>query len=162
MEQKTKIIILGLAVLLIVSLIVSFQSYGGKQILERQKDDLQKENAALTKKIEEGRQDARGLEEKVSVLTNDLDRASKLKEEIQSKLEIVSKEKQELMAQLKSAGTRKTESAIAAAAPAQTGLPVNEEKYWGNILQAKKDLEMQVEATQLSLYQRYILHLLPS
>lgn len=97
MEKKIKLIIIGLIGILVISLFINLSTYNAKQVLERQNNDLKKENASLIQKIEAIFQDNRRLEDRISALNADLNRLSQEKEDLQKKLDLVSRERQELM-----------------------------------------------------------------
>lgn len=141
MEKKTKFIIMGLAGILLISILINLQTIGSKQTLERQIYKLDNENTALRKQNDEIAQEKRRLESMVSALNQDLERTSKDKEEIQKKYELVDQAREKLVEQLKSLKARRMEVAeTPALAQTQT-----ESVYWAGILQAKTDLQMQLE-----------------
>ena len=141
MEKKTKFIIMGLAGILLISILINLQTIGSKQALERQIYKLDNENVSLRKQNDEIAQEKRRLENMVGALNQDLERVSKDKEEIQKKYELVDQAREKLVEQLKSLKAKRMEVAETPALP-QTQ---TEGAYWAGILQAKTELQMQLE-----------------
>ncbi|MCX5712812.1 MAG: hypothetical protein NTY47_07140, partial [Candidatus Omnitrophica bacterium] len=142
MEQKTKIIILGLAAILIVSLFVTLQTFSSKQSVEKERDQLKKDNIALSRKVDDAIGEARRMEEKLGSFNSDLSRVNQEKEELEKKFQIVNKERQDLAEQLGAARSQR-QSIQAAAAISST--PASEDAYWASLVKAKTDLEFQLE-----------------
>jgi len=137
MDKRIKLVIVGLIGILIISLFLSLQLSGSRQTAVRERDDLKRENLALTQKIDASFKDSRRLEDKINSLNLDLNRVAKEKDEMQKKFDIVNKERQELIDKLKE--KKPAPEVVVQAAP------VTEDAYWAGILRAKTDLELQLE-----------------
>jgi len=75
MEQKAKIIIVGLIGITVACAFLLIQSLGDKQQLARERDELKSENTSLTSKIDKLTGDLRGYQSKISSLTEELQKA---------------------------------------------------------------------------------------
>ena len=146
MEQKIKFILIGITAALAISLFINLQTYTAKKNLQRERDDLKAENITLNKKIEEDVKYGQGLLEKINSLNSDLEKIFKEKEEIQGRkeqfqkqYEELSKEKEDFFAKNKDRLLRPEEGAR------ESPLPNTGDTYWTGILQAKSDLELQME-----------------
>ncbi len=142
MEQKTKIIILGLVAILIVSLFVTLQTFSSKQTVEKERDQLRKENMALSRKADEAMGETRRLADKLNSFNTDLSRVNQEKEELEKKFQIINKERQDLADQLTAA---KSQRQIMQASSAISSMPASEDAYWASLVKAKTDLEFQLE-----------------
>jgi len=148
MERKVKIIIIVLIAILGISLFLNLSIYSAKQTVERDRNRLDNENAALRKDVNDKTQNIRRLEEKVVALNQDLDKADKAREEIQKNYELVNNAKAKLIEQIEFFKARmKTEKPQA---PQQGMLPA-EDAYWAGVLKAKTDLEFQLESIRSEL-----------
>ncbi|MCG2714141.1 MAG: hypothetical protein L6308_04805 [Candidatus Omnitrophica bacterium] len=148
MEQKIKFIIIGLIGFSVVCLFLFLQATGSQQLLVRERNDLKSENTTLTNKINQ-------LENKINQLENDLnsnkEKIDSLKVErnkavedlggLQRKFELASKARDELIEKLKSRSQSQREQPVAVQ---QEIVLQNTDAYWGAILKAKTDLEMQL------------------
>lgn len=144
MENKVKFILIGLVGVVVISLFASLQLYASKNLLEKEKKDLEKENAALAQQIEESRKYRKDFEEKINSLNLNLRKITKEKDELQKRFELVTKEREELVERLKSRREPmviKESSPASAAAPS---VPITQDTYWADLLRAKTDLELQV------------------
>lgn len=139
MEQKAKFIIMGLIGIFLISIFISIRIYGAKKVVERERDEVKKENVSLGKKLEVSLQEKKRLEDRVATLGKDIERIGKEKEEVQKKFDWLEKEREKLVEELKSL---KVKPALPQAGQA---LPQSAEAYWGGILKAKTDLELQIE-----------------
>jgi len=152
MEQKLKIVIIGLIGLLLVSLFLIFQTYNAKQMLENERVVLKRENVSLETKAQEGLQENRRLQEMMSALNSDLDKVAKEREEIQGRFELVSRERTELAERLKQAEAKIVKQAAAPALAEQAQQPlVVADAYWAKILKDKNDLGLQLEKVREEL-----------
>lgn len=104
MQDKKKLVIIGLAVILTISIFVDFKIYTEKKAIQRERDGLKLENETLFKKIAEAIKEKKQLQEKISALNSDLEKVaqekeelSKEKDEIQQKYESAAKERDELI-----------------------------------------------------------------
>jgi len=92
---------MGLAVMLAVSIFSGLQTYSSKKAMELERNSLRNENEALAGKVEEIAKERRQLQEKVSALGNDLDKASGEKQDIQKRYELIIKERDGLVEKVK-------------------------------------------------------------
>ncbi len=152
MPQKIKFIIIGLAVILIISLFINLQVMVSKQAVERDRDVLQNEKAGLLAKIDSTLKDNKRLEDKINLtnkdiekLTRDLDRAARDKSDVQRRYDNLSKEKDALVEQLKShpVVAEQREAKEEVVRPVYT-TATTEDTYWAGILKAKADLELKL------------------
>lgn len=148
MEQKTKLIIVGLIGIFIISLLFNLQTYSSKQALERDRDSLKKENTSFVTKIEEINIESQQLKNKADALKRDFENVSQQKEEVQAKYNLLVKERDELIEKLK---TRPGEEAREVSPPTAVPTAVSEDTYWAGILKAKTDLGLQLESIRSEL-----------
>jgi predicted nuclease with TOPRIM domain len=151
-EKKIKFIIIGLIGLLVISLVINFQTNVSKESVVRERNELKKEALSLSEEIERSRQEKRSLEQQLNSLKADLDRAIQAKGELEKKFDLVSRERLELIEKMKSqkkaAEAREEQRAPASAVAAP---PAAEDSYWAGILKAKTDLEFQLESLRNDL-----------
>jgi len=141
-EQKIKFIIIGLAGILVISLLMAFMLYNAKEEITRERDMIKKENLSLNKKVEEVMNNNRQLQEQLKTAGDTLARVAQEKDEVQKKLDFLDKEKNDLNNKLQFVSNRMKEQSR----EQQTREPVagGEDAYWAGILKAKSDLEMQL------------------
>jgi len=137
MDQKIKFIIIGLAAVLLISLLFNIQTISSKQAVIRERDNLIKENSQLVKKVEETRKDNQRLQENISSLNKNLDRLSKDSEALKERYEAVNKAREKLVEQMKSMKEKGPEESASS--------PLAGDAYWAGVLRQKKDLEMQFD-----------------
>lgn len=159
MAEKIKFIIIGLAVMLVISLFVNLQVIVSKQAAERDRDNLQNEKAGLLAKIDSTLKDNKRLEEKINLMnkdlemvSRDLDAAAKDKSEIQRKYDNLSKERDVLAERLKSRPVAEEQKGHReeVSKPVST-TATTEDVYWAGILKAKADLELQLDSLRSEL-----------
>jgi len=138
MEQKAKFFIIGLAVLLVISLFISYQNYSTKEALRRERDGLFEKNTSLGSQIGRLESSLRESENKISALNRQLDEVSRQKEEFERKYGLAKKNQDELIEKLRS------QQVPEAAGPQLQALPQNTDLYWAGVLKAKIDLELQL------------------
>lgn len=164
MEQKAKFIIIGLMGILVISLFINLKTHSSKLAVQREKDNLKKENESLTAKIEETMRNSKLFEDKINLLSRDLDRVSQEKEEFQRRFEFLTKERDELSEELKRKNelvgklkqpprTDIQEAQKSLAVPAQAA---GGDAYWAGILRTKTDLELQLENMRNELKEVHI------
>lgn len=137
MEQKLKFIIIGFIGVLIIFLIVILQISGVKQKVQRERDALKEENTALQTKIERIQKESSSLKDRLSSLDKNLTAVSQEKDEMQKRYETLVKEKDKLVEEINSLKSPKK--------PEEGLTPKTEDAYWGKILKAKTDLELQLD-----------------
>jgi chromosome segregation ATPase len=142
MNQKTKLILIGLIGIILVLGFFFMQTYTAKQQLIKIKQELEKENASLNSRIEKLSSDLRRRQEEVNSLQKGLADLNKAKEELQIKYDSLAKERQGLVEQLKALKTR----GLSQLQPAAT--PQTDDAYWGEVLKAKTSLEFELESVR--------------
>ncbi len=142
MEQKFKIIIVGLVVALIAALFLFVQAHGGKQQLIRERDELKSENANLITKMDRLSGTMRNYEARMGSLSADLEKISREKTDLEKKYELVNRAREELLEKLKS--QKQQLKSVEREQPAQISVPQSNDAYWAAILKEKTDLEMQL------------------
>lgn len=149
MEQKIKIIIILLAVILAGSLFFNVLIMGAKQQVARERDSLKEENTVLLKKAEDGVKTNQRLQERLNSLTQELSKRSSEMEALQSKYEVVDKEREKIAQQLKELKDKTSAPAFEkSVTTAGAGAP---DAYWAGILQTKKGLEEKLSNLQNEL-----------
>jgi DNA repair exonuclease SbcCD ATPase subunit len=141
MEQKSKIIILGLVIFLVASLFLFVQASSVKQQLERERDELKTENTSLTAKMDKLTSALRAYESKIGSLNSELERVMQDKADLEKKYELADQARQELIEKLKA---RREEAPVVREEPRPTYTPQNNDDYWADVLKAKADLEAQL------------------
>jgi len=141
MEQKAKLIIVGLIGVTVICLFLFIQALGGKQQLTRERDDLKAENTSLTAKVEKLSVNLRGYEERIRSLSTDLDKVSQEKAELDRKYELVKKERETLAEHIKK---QKQKESGPSGQESQSYVPKTDDVYWAGILKAKTELEFQL------------------
>ncbi|MDD5409771.1 MAG: hypothetical protein PHC71_06740, partial [Candidatus Omnitrophica bacterium] len=141
MDQKTKLIIIGLIGFSVVCLFLFMQATSSQQMLMRERNDLKSENATLISKVDRIESDLKANQTKIASLQDEKEKALQDVKDLNSRLELASRARDELIEKLKN--QRKEE--VVAAAPQETA-PQNTDAYWGQILKAKTDLELQLSS----------------
>ena len=151
MEQKTKFIIIGLVGFCIVCLFLFMQAISQQQRLLRESSDLRTENTALMSRANKFENDLKETQGKISSLKAERDRGIEEFNELQKRFELASRTRDELIEKLK----KNSQSQVAASAyqPVQQQALIleNTDAYWGTVLKAKTDLEMQLSSIRLEL-----------
>lgn len=150
MEDKSKFIIIGLIGLLVVSLFFSLQINAAKGSVEKQRDELQKENVALNKKLDVTIQEARRLEDRASTLSRDLDKMSKQKDDLQKRFEMLNRERDALVDKLKEQVQAPKAPAAAPTMEAAMGSGI-QDSYWASIIKSNADIKLQLENSRNEL-----------
>ncbi len=147
MEQKTKFIITGLIGFSIICLFLFMQATSSKQMLIRERNDLKTENTVLLSKINQLENDLKGNQGKIDSLKAERDKVLAEMNDLQKKFELASKARGELVEKLKSQQSQRQETVNTQ----QELIPQNTDAYWGGILKAKTDLEMQLSGVLVQL-----------
>jgi predicted nucleic acid-binding Zn-ribbon protein len=137
MEQKTKFIIIGLIGFSAICLFLFLQATGSQQLLTRERNELKSENTTLTNKLSKLENELNGNKEKINSLRDERNKAAEDLSDLQKKFELATKTRDELMEKLKS---QRQQPVV----PQQEIVLQNTDAYWGAILKAKTDLEMQL------------------
>jgi chromosome segregation ATPase len=151
MGQKIKFIIIGLAGFCIVCLFLFMQAVSQKQMLLRESNDLKTENTALANKANKLENDLREIQYKIGSLKAERDKGIEELNELQKKFELASQTRDELIERLKKSSQPQLVAPVAQ--PAQPPAPVleNTDAYWGGVLKAKTELEMQLSEIRVEL-----------
>jgi len=153
MEQKIRIAIIGLVVLILICIIAIFQVYSSKQTLERQIDRLNNENKALQQQTDQISTEKRQLDQQLNNLKDEINKASSEKDELLKKYDLVNRAREDLLEQIKSLKAKTVSQ------PAQAEQPVfsispggsSEDAYWGSLIKQKTDLELQLSSVREEL-----------
>lgn len=138
MEKNIKFLLIGLVGLLAILGFFTVNINAAKEVAQRKLEELQREKNSLEKKVEASSQEIRRLSGRADSLNMELDRVSREKEDVQKKFELLSREKEELV--------KKIKEGMQASAPQQAPRAAfaSDDAYWGGILKAKAELEMQL------------------
>lgn len=140
MEQKAKLIIVGLAIFTLVCLFLFIQASSGKQNLIRERNDLKAENLTLNAKVEKLTTAIRGYETKITSLNQDFENITAQREELEKKYTAAVNEKESLDRKLREL-TSSQETLTQ-----KEAVPQTDDEYWAGILKAKGDLELQLNS----------------
>jgi chromosome segregation ATPase len=145
MEQKTKFIIIGLIGFCAVCLFLFLQATSSKQLIIRERDDLKTENTTLTSKITQLENELNSNKSKIDSLVVERDKVAADLGTLQEKFELASRTRDELIDKLKNQHRDAPEIVK------QEIVVQDTDAYWGAILKAKTDLEMQLTSVRLEL-----------
>jgi chromosome segregation ATPase len=149
MEKKTKFIIIGLIGFSVICLFLFIQATSQQQALLRANNDFKSENTVLVSKASQLEDDLKGNQAKINSLQSERDKAVAELGDWQKKFESASRVRDELVEQIKKLNQRKPE--VIVEKPAPPPVPENTDAYWGSILKAKTDLEMQLSSIRVDL-----------
>jgi len=153
MEQKTKFIIIGLVGFCIICLFLFIQANSQQQRLLRESNDLKAENTSLLSKANKLEKDLKSTQDKINSLKAERDRGVEEINDLQRKFDLASKARDELIERLK----HNSQQTIQVAAPVVQSVqqvapnPQNTDAYWGTVLKAKTDLEIQLASLKVEL-----------
>jgi chromosome segregation ATPase len=151
MEQKIKFIIIGLVGFCIVCLFLFVQASSQQQRLIRESNDLKTENTVLVNRASKFENDLRETQGKIGSLKAERDRGVEELNELQKKFELASKSRDELIEKLKKSSLSQVVVSASPPLQQQASVPENTDAYWGTVLKAKTDLEMQLSSIQVEL-----------
>ncbi len=140
MLQKTKIIAIALAALLIITLFFLVQAQRTHKMAAQERDDAKREGMTLDKKLQDVSQENARLQEKIGSLNSDIERIARDREDLQRKYELANKEKESLIERLKA---KAAEKSAEAKQPVEQQAGVGD-AYWAGVLKAKTDMEIQL------------------
>lgn len=143
MEQKTKIIIIVLAVAALAGFFLFIQTFSQQQTLVREANDLKSENSVLMNKVNQLENDLRGNQGKINDLKDERDKGLEALESLQRKYEQAIKSRDEVVEKMKKQSQVVSQPQIVA--------PESNDAYWGQILKAKTDLELQLSSIRTDL-----------
>ena len=144
MEQKIKFIIIGLIGFSVVCLFLFLQAISSQQLLIRERNDLKSENATLANKINQLEHELNSNKARIDSLRVERDKVAENLSDLQKKFELASKARDELVERLKS---QRQQPAVVQ----QEVVLQNTDAYWGAILKAKTDLEIQLTSLRSEL-----------
>ncbi|MFH1198611.1 MAG: hypothetical protein V1650_00380 [Candidatus Omnitrophota bacterium] len=156
MGQKEKLLVGGLAAVLLISLGWAGVLLKSNQEVVKDRDVVKNDNLNLNKKVEEGLMINRSLKSQLDSLGADLSRVNKDKDDIQNRLDMANKEKEDLVFKLQEqtkavdnmkSSFERQQPVVQPAAAA----PVTDDAYWASILKSKVDLEMQLNEVRNQL-----------
>ncbi|TBR16468.1 hypothetical protein EPO66_04560, partial [bacterium] len=151
MQDKMKFVVMGLAAILVISLFVNLQSMGSKQSLERERNNLRDANADLSDRVDKGMQENKRLQTKLDSLNKDMERVSREKEDLLSKYDAANKERDELINRIKERPAQQAAQAVEVSRMSVSSGSAGNDTYWGGILKAKTDLELQLDKLRTEL-----------
>ena len=151
MEQKTKFIIIGLVGFCIVCLFLFIQAASQQQRLVRESNDLKTENTVLTNRANKFENDLKETQGKIGSLQAERDKGIEEFNELQKKFELASKARDELIEKLKKNSQQQVAASVSPSVQQPALVPENTDAYWGTVLKAKTDLEMQLSSIRLEL-----------
>ena len=147
MEQKAKLIILGLIGFLVVALLLAGQLFVTKGKLERQITELADSNATLKQGLDNANQERERLARNINSLQAERDSISQARDELQRRIDMLAREKEELMAKINA----QKEAAAQQPQMPQAGSTAANDAYWANILKSNADLQLKIESIRNEL-----------
>lgn len=147
MEQKIKIVFIGLIAICALSFIFNIFTLVSKQRITHQRDALEQENVTLNKKIEATLQQNKELQNGVNLLKQNLTKLAKERETLQKKYAMVENARAELVNQVQALSAQIKESP--GGVPA--GVSMAEDEYWAAILKENKENQWKLDELQSKL-----------
>lgn len=151
MEQKVKFIVMGLVGFCIVCLFLFMQATSQQQKLLRENNDLKTENTVLISRANKFESDLKETQGKVNSLKAERDKGVEEINELQKKFDSASRSRDELIEKLKKVQLQQATAKTPQTAQPQLSVPENTDAYWGAVLKAKTDLEMQLSSIRVEL-----------
>ncbi|MFA5092522.1 MAG: hypothetical protein WC543_01060 [Candidatus Omnitrophota bacterium] len=145
MEQKTKIIIIVLAVVAAACFFLFIQASSQQQTLVREANDLKSENSVLMNKVSQLENDLRSNQSKINDLKDERDKGLEALDGLQRKYDQAVKARDELIQKFKKQSQQEIRQ------PEISRVPESNDAYWGQILKAKTDLELQLSTIRTDL-----------
>jgi len=133
MEQKIKIVFIGLIAICALSFIFNIFTLVSKQRITHEKDALEQENVTLNKKIEATLQQNKELQNGVNLLKQNLTKLVRDRETLQQKYTMVENARAELVSQVQALSAQIEEGPAGAA-----GVSMAEDEFWAGILKENK------------------------
>ncbi|MFH1191145.1 MAG: hypothetical protein V1670_03005 [Candidatus Omnitrophota bacterium] len=151
MGLKIKFIIVSLVGFCIACLFLFMQATSQQQGLLRESSDLKTENTVLLNKAGKLENDLRQTQGRMGSLEAERDRGVDEINELNKRIELLGEARDELIEQLKKNSQPRVIASVPQ--PVQPPVPVlqNTDAYWGEVLKAKTDLEMQLSRLQAEL-----------
>lgn len=147
LEQKAKLIIVGLIILFVVSIAYSFSILQSKEKLEKQFSSayskLKNENARLADEANRVLQDKNNLEREMEGLRGEIEAHVREKDDLEDRYSILSREREELVEKLQEMSKRRAvlQAPVPIVESASEEPPVTEDVYWANVLREKAHFE---------------------
>ncbi|MBM3248203.1 MAG: hypothetical protein FJZ10_02115 [Candidatus Omnitrophica bacterium] len=143
MEKGSKLIVIALALLFLLSLVFAYNSNSGKQqILNRSKEMervLTEKNSGLQSQLAQIDQDRRLLQDKLGSIQSEIGKIASERDDWKKKYELAKKEKEELIEQIK------TKPVVLEQPFAPTGKTGIKDEYWAGVLEEKTALEIRLQ-----------------
>jgi len=140
MEQKIKIILIGLISICALSFIFNIFTLVSKQQLARQKTALEEQNASLNKKVEAALSQNKELQNGINVLKDNLTKLVQDRDNLQQKYAMVENARAELVSQVQNLSQQIQESPTGA-----PGVSMAEDEYWAGILKESKENQWKID-----------------
>ena len=151
MDKKSKLIVIILAVLTVISGLFAFQINNAKQTAERRYTREIKEllgrNEQLLQKVAKSEQDRKKIQDALNSLSREVDGIESEREEWKKKYGLISQEKDQLLTKISELSeelTKKPKAAEVKAVDAEKPIMGEEEAYWTSIIKEKAGLELKL------------------
>ncbi|HOX55015.1 MAG: hypothetical protein PHI86_03595 [Candidatus Omnitrophica bacterium] len=142
MEKGSKLIVIALALLFLLSLMFAFQSNSARQqVLNRYKEMervLGEKNSGLQSQLAKVDQERRALQDRLGSIQGEIGKITADRDEWKNKYEQVKKSQEDLLEQLKS------KPAATAQQPPETGSGMKD-AYWAGVVEEKARLEIHLQ-----------------
>ena len=142
MEQKVKLIIIGLIGFLVIALLLAGQLYMAKGKLENNIKELTDANDSLKQGLDNANQERERLAQNINSLQAERDSISQARDELQRRIDMLAREKEGLMAKIKA---QKEAVAQQPQMMPQVSSTVANDAYWASILKSNADLQLKIE-----------------
>ena len=139
MEQKTKFIIIGLIGLSLVFLIFAMTTFSSKQLIQRKAEELQRSLDEKVETVNSLESKIRSLEGEKTAISARLDSLKQERDQLEAKYNDANRKMKELTDKLKSQPSQQQQTVQQVQPSIQS-----QDAYWGSILKAKTDLELQL------------------
>jgi chromosome segregation ATPase len=149
MEQKAKLIIIGLIIVTVASFALLVQVSGAKQQVTRERDELKVENSKISANLDKLKNSIRSYESRITTLTSDLESANQQKADLEKRYELVNRAREDLIQKLKEQQQKRPEAQEERRE--ETVVPQTSDAYWADVLKAKSDLELQLTNVRTEL-----------
>ncbi len=142
MEKRSKLIIIALFLLFLLSFMFAFSSYSSKQQVLKSYQEMERvlgeKNAGLKSQLDKVDQDRRALQDKLGSIQSEIGKIAAERDDWRKKYELAKKEKEELIDQIK------TKPAMVEQPAATTGSGIKD-AYWAGVVEDKAALEIRLQ-----------------
>lgn len=147
MDQKTKIVLGIISLLLLILVVFLVITISEKQQVIKERDALKTDITELNKQIDKAKGENRRLSDKVNALGQDIDRVTNERNELQGRFDQLNKEKEDLANEVQSLKSQGAPQPAVAQPDQALGASTSavDSAYWAGILKAKTDLELRIE-----------------